>query len=181
MIWKNGVGNYYCFNLEDETELTKIVELYGNNLVFFINGYVKNIAIAEDLMEDTFMELLIHKHRFRGESSIKTYLFKIARNKSLNHIKKYKSISDIPENLEDEKELEDTILKNEINRTIHRSLRKLNEDYSTVIYLLYFEDLSYDEIGKIMKKNNKQIKNLAYRARNSLKGILQEEGLSYEK
>ena len=56
----------------------------------------------------------------------------------------------------------------------------LPKDYKTVLYLIYFEDMSYNEIEKIMKKNNKQIKNLAYRARLSLKEILRREGFNYE-
>ena len=177
---KNGASSYHRFKYDDEVELSKIVELYGNNLVLFINSYVKNITVAEDLMEDTFMELIIHKYAFRGESTLKTYLFKIARNKALNYIKKNKNISEFPENLEDKKQLEEQILKNETNKLINKALKQINNDYATVIYLIYFENLSYDEIGKIMKKTNKQVKNLAYRARNSLKEVLKEVGLEYK-
>lgn len=177
---KNDVRSYHRFNYDDEVELTKIVELYGDNLVLFINSYVKIITIAEDLMEDTFMELIIHKHAFRGDSSLKTYLFKIARNKALNYLKKNKNIYEIPDNLEDEKQLEDQILKNETNKFINKALKQIKEDYATVIYLIYFENLSYDEVGKIMRKSNKQVKNLAYRARNSLKEVLREAGLEYK-
>lgn len=137
--------------------------------------------VSEDLMEDTFMEFMIHKHYFRGDSSLKTYLFKIARNKALNYLKKNKYMLEIPENLEDKRQLEDHILKNEENKTLHMAMKRLNEDYFMVLYLLYFEKLSYNEIGKVMKKSEKQIKNLAYRARNSLKEILIKEEFDYEK
>ena len=160
-----------------EEDLSKVVELYGNNLVLFINGYVKDINAAEDLMEDTFMELIIHKHAFRGESTLKTYLFKIARNKALNHIKRNRKLVDIPNELEDEKQLEEIIMKNETNKLVNKALKQLNSDYATVLYLIYFENLSYNEVSKIMKKTNKQVKNLAYRARNSLKEVLKEEGI----
>ena len=132
-------------------------------------------------MEDTFMEFMIHRHSFRGESSLKTYLFRIARNKALNYLKKNKNMFEIPENLEDKKQLEEQILKNETNKTLHSAMKQLKEEYSIVLYLLYFEKLSYNEIGKIMKKSEKQIKNLAYRARNSLKEVLIKEEFDYEK
>lgn len=149
--------------------------------MLFINGFVKNITVSEDLMEDTFMEFMIHRHCFRGESSLKTYLFKIARNKALNYLKKNKYMLEIPENLEDKKQFEEQILTNEANKTLHLAIKKLSEDYAMVLYLLYFEKLSYNEIGKVMKKSEKQIKNLAYRARNSLKEILIKEEFDYEK
>ena len=60
-------------------------------------------------MEDTFMELIVHKYRFRGESSFKTYLFRIARNKALNAIKKNKRYEQLDRDIEDIKRLEDTI------------------------------------------------------------------------
>ena len=82
--------------------------------------------------------------------------------------------------LEDEIRFEESIIKDDEHRNIHREIKKLPKDYATVLYLIYFEDLSYDEISKIMKKNNKQIKNLAYRARLALKETLGKEGFSYE-
>ncbi len=176
----NGASSYRRFLDGDEAGLNEIVEMYGDNLMYFINGIVKNIEMAEDLMEDTFMELLIHKHNFRGESSFKTYLFKIGRNKALNALKRNRIYVEFDDDLEDLQKLEDTIITNEKNRHVKSAMSKLKDDYATVIHLLYFEDMSYDEIGKVMKKTNKQIKNLAYRARNSLKEILEKEGFSYE-
>ena len=76
--------------------------------------------------------------------------------------------------------VEDNIIKTEEQKHIHNALTKLPKDYKTVLYLIYFEDMSYSEIEKIMRKNNKQIKNLAYRARLALKEILGKEGISYE-
>jgi len=176
----NGASSYRRFLEGDEKGLNEIVQIYGDNLMFFINGYVKNISLAEDIMEDTFMELIVHKHRFREESSFKTYLFKIGRNKALNAIKKNKVLVSLEKDAEDSAKLEDLMIKNERNRYIRMAMKKINETYAQVIHLLYFEDMSYEEIGKVLKKNNKQIKNLAYRARNSLKEVLEKEGFSYE-
>lgn len=176
----NGASSYRRFLEGDEQGLNEIVEMYGNNLMFFINGYVKNISLAEDLMEDTFLELIIHKHSFRGESSFKTYLFKIGRNKALNALKKNKVLVSLETEVEDTAKLEDLMIRNDQNRHIRKAMKQINETYAQVIHLLYFEEMSYEEIGKVLKKNNKQIKNLAYRARNSLKEVLEKEGFSYE-
>lgn len=176
----NGASCYRRFLEGDESGLNEIVEMYGNNLMFFINGYVKDIGLAEDIMEDTFMELIVHKHHFREESSFKTYLFKIGRNKALNTIKKNKHNVPIETDLEDATKLEELIIQNEKNKHIRQAMKEINEMYAQVIHLLYFEEMSYEEIGKVLNKNNKQVKNLAYRARNSLKEVLEKEGFSYE-
>ncbi len=176
----NGASSYRRFLDGDKSGLNEIVDMYGNNLMYFINGFVKNITLAEDLMEDTFMELIVHKHFFRGDSSFKTYLFKIGRNKALNALKREKVFVSLETEIEDTEKLEDLIIKTDKNRHIRDAMKKIKDDYATVIHLLYFEGMSYEEIGKVMKKSNKQIKNLAYRARNSLKEVLEKEGFSYE-
>ena len=176
----NGASSYRRFLHGDESGLEELLNMYGDNLIYFINGYVKNISIAEDIMEDTFMELIVHKHRFRGESSFKTYLFRIARNKALNVIKKNKKYAELQDNIEDIKKLEDTIVKTEMQKNVRDAMENIKSDYCVVLELLYFEDMSYDEIGRVLKKTNKQIKNLAYRARLALKEELSKEGVVYE-
>ena len=57
---------------------------------------------------------------------------------------------------------------------------KINSEYRTVLYLLYFEQMSYDEVALVLKKNPKQIKNLAYRGKQALKSIMEQGGFSYE-
>lgn len=176
----NGASSYRRFLDGDESGLEELLNMYGNHLIYFINGYVKNIALAEDIMEDTFMELIIHKHRFRGESSFKTYLFRIARNKALNTIKKDKRYEQLDRDIEDIKRLEDTIIKTDMQRNVRSAMDNIKSDYSVVLKLLYFEDMSYDEIGRVLRKTNKQIKNLAYRARLALKEELVKVGVEYE-
>ena len=149
--------------------------------MLFINSFVNNLSLAEELMEDVFMELVVKKHNFKEESSFKTYLFKIGRNKAFNVLKKNNRCTYIEDKeIEDEKRFEDSVIKNEEQKHVHNALKKLPKDYKTVLYLIYFEDMSYNEIENVMRKSNKQIKNLAYRARIALKDILGKEGFSYE-
>lgn len=177
----NGASSYRRFLDGDESGLTDIVNMYGDNLMLFINSFVNNISLAEEIMEDVFMELVVKKHKFKEESSFKTYLFKIGKNKAFNVIKRKKKCTYIEKfEIEDAKKIEDNVIKTEEQKHIHSALKKLPKDYKTVLYLIYFEDMSYNEIEKVMKKNNKQVKNLAYRARIALKEILGKEGFSYE-
>lgn len=177
----NGASSYRRFLNGDESGLVEIVNMYGDNLMLFINSFVNNLSLAEEIMEDVFMELIVKKHKFKEESTFKTYLFKIGRNKAFNVLKKNSRCAYIEDKeIEDEKKFEDNVIKTEEQKRIHNALKMLPKDYKTVLYLIYFEDMSYNEIEKIMKKNNKQIKNLAYRARLALKEILGKEGFSYE-
>ncbi|MBP5461840.1 MAG: sigma-70 region 4 domain-containing protein, partial [Lachnospiraceae bacterium] len=60
------------------------------------------------------------------------------------------------------------------------SLRKLAPDYRAVLWLVYFENFSGKEAASILKKNDRQMKNLLYRAKQSLKSELEKEGFTYE-
>ena len=73
----NGASSYRRFRDGDESGLENIVNMYGDSLMLFINSFVNNLSLAEELMEDVFMELVVKKHKFKEESSFKTYLFKI--------------------------------------------------------------------------------------------------------
>ncbi len=63
---------------------------------------------------------------------------------------------------------------------MHKALAKLKPEYQQVLYLIFFEDFSNTEAATVMKKNNRQIENLVYRAKMSLKSELDKEGFKYE-
>lgn len=165
--------------------LREIVEKYGAGLMLFINRYVNNLSIAEELMEDTFCELVFRRGAYKGESSFKTYLYTIGKNKAVDYIRKSAKygvvpIEDVAAELRELTLLEDMVIKDEQSRELWSAMNGIGEEYRSVLYLLYFEEMSYDSMGKVLKKSVKQIKNLAYRARKALKGELERRGFVYE-
>ena len=72
----------------------------------------------------------------------------------------------------DTKSLEDEVIEAEQRRTLTREIDKLPEDMKTALYLIYFENLSYKDAAKIMKKNVKQIDNLVSKSKKILKSNL---------
>ena len=72
--------------------------------------------------------------------------------------------------------LEETVLTDERKRVINNALCLLSDDMRIVIHLVYFENLSYKEAARVMKKNHKQIDNLLYRAKKELRVILGKDG-----
>ena len=70
--------------------------------------------------------------------------------------------------------------KEEVEKAMLRLLSELKEEYRIVLYLLYFEEMSYEEVGRIIHKNKKQVTNLAYRAKQTMREALRKEGFEYE-
>ncbi len=164
----------------DEGAFDEIMSTYFDHLVFFINRYVNNYHTAEDIAIDVFSDLIVHRHRYNFKVTLKTYLFMIARSRALNYIKRGKIliISEIQESdlASDGDELEENILNDDRKRRLHRAMNELNEEMRCAIHLVYFEEMTYEEAARAMKKTAKQIDNLLYRAKKALYIILERDG-----
>lgn len=177
----NGANSYRRFLEGDENAFDEIIRLYQKNLTFFIDRYVRDLAAAEDLMIDTLMELLLHRHRYNFKVKLKTYLFMIGRSKALNYLKHRNTLTMMEFSVaeaesEDYWKLEEAVISDERKRIVSEALEQLPEEMRAAIHLVYFEDMSYEDAAKIMKKNRKQVDNLLYRAKRELRSIIGKDG-----
>ncbi|MCM1533461.1 MAG: sigma-70 family RNA polymerase sigma factor [Corallococcus sp.] len=173
----------YCRYLDgDNASLDELVKTYGDGLVRFAYCFVKDSAAAEDIAADTFATLIFRRKRFYQRASFKTYLYKIARNKCLDFLrynKRFTPLDDLENVLYDESEniCDDT----ETTDMLYRCLQRLPRQYRDVLVLTYLEGFSVADVTKIMGKSTKQVYNLLSRAKPSLKTLLINEGINYEK
>ena len=92
----NGASSYRRFRDEgDESGLAEIIRDYRDGLIFYLNGFVNNIQVAEELAEDTFVLLGTKKPKDKGIGSFKTWLYTIGRNIALNYLKRRARLSEI--------------------------------------------------------------------------------------
>lgn len=181
----NGASSYRRFLDGDDKGIVEIVGDYKDGLILYLNGYVNNIFIAEELTEDTFFRLITKKPRCSGKSTFKSWLYAIGRNVAVDYIRHNSKLLDTPiedmENyLSEEQSLEQSYIKEERKIIVHKALSELATDYRTVLWLVFFEGFSSKEAATVLKKNDRQIKNLLYRAKQSLKLKLEKEGFIYE-
>lgn len=180
----NGASSYRRFLDGDDNGLVEIIRLYNDGLVLYLNSFVNNISVADELSEETFVKIGLKKPHFMGSSSFKTWLYAIGRNVAIDYVRKsskigHVSIDDCAE-LADEETLEKNVLKEEQKIILHKAMRMLKAEYRQVLWLIYFEEFSSKESAKIMKKSVHNIETLAYRARKALKSELEKEGFVYE-
>ena len=145
----------------DKSGMEEIVREYNSPLIFFINGYVKNLAVAEDIAADTFCKVFIKKRRLADTTGFKTWLYTIARNLALDWLKSAHKKRTVGLNDADgysQADFDDTILKNEQAKALHSAIKEIKSDYREVIHLIYFDELSYKEAAKIMKKDQQFIR-----------------------
>jgi RNA polymerase sigma-70 factor (ECF subfamily) len=181
----HGAVSYRRFLEGDDNGIVEIIRDYKDGLMLFLNQYVHNIHIAEELTEDTFFRIVTKKPRYAPNASFKTWLYTIGRNTAINHIRRERKISDTSGEdfdslVRDEETIEQSYLREEQKIMVHRALSKINAEYGTVLYLKFFEDLTNEQIAKVTKKNRRQIENQIYQAKQSLRAELEKEGFSYE-
>ena len=178
---RSGESSYRRYLDGDEAAFDEILTLYRDSLTFFINRYVHDLDAAEDLAIDTFMHLIVHRLRYNFRTPLKTYLFMIARSRALDYLKHRGKIamvelSEVEGTLSDGITLEEMILLDEREQTLNRALTQLPEDMQLAVHLVYFEDLTYDDAAKVMRKSRKQVANLLYRAKEKLRAMLGKDG-----
>lgn len=179
----NGAGSYRRFLDGDDEGLRSLIEEYRLPLQMFLNSVTNNADLAEDAVIETFTKLAIKKPAYNGKASFKTWLFRIGRNAAVDMMRRGKNL---PVAFEETDGLlflpsaEEIYLKEERNKTLMLSMRKLSGDYYSVLWLKYFENMQVKEIAAIMRKSEGAVKVLLTRARQALKTQLEKDGFDYE-
>ena len=182
----NGASSYRRFrDCGDESGLAEIISGYKDGLILYLNSFVGNIRMAEELAEDTFVLLGTKKPRDKGGSSFRTWLYTIGRNMAIDRLRQQKrsktvSLEECPALTDEEQDLEKAYIKQEQKILLHRAMGKLKAEYRQILWLIYFEDFSRRQAAQVMKKSVRNVDTLAYRARQSLKLQLEKEGFVYE-
>lgn len=156
----------------------QLIKKYKTNIIYFITRYVKSIETAEDIFQDVILYILEKKERYNFNYNLKTYIYMIAKSKSLDYIKSKKHIESIEEQEVYEEELLEEIIMNKYRKNeIQKTINKLPIEYQIAIYLTQIEELSYKDVAKIMGKTERQIKTLVYNAKKKLKKLFIEKKL----
>lgn len=177
-----GLAEYQRYLAGDEQGLEALVQIYSDSLTRFAYCYVHSAAAAEDIMEDTLVALIMKRKRLDTGEALHGYLYKIARNKSIDYLRRHSRnvpLEDI-ENVLATGDVESEHFRRARNAQIFVCMQSLPEQYREVLHLCYFEGFSLPEIGQVLHRSAKQIYNLHARAKNALKELLIKEGISYE-
>ena len=172
---ENCESSYRRFLAGDEAAFDEILDACKDSLIFFLCRYVKSVAIAEEIAADTFALLIVKPDRYDFSVSLKTWLFTVGRNRALDYLRRQnlRRILPLEEAIElpgsDEDDPEALFLQKERDIALHRAMDRLKPEYQTALHLVYFENLSYEETGRVLKKSRKQIENLVYRGKNALR------------
>ena len=162
----------------NEEAFNNIIRKYRKPLISFIMRFIKNIEVAEDIAQDTFVYVLINKTEYDFKYSLKTYLYTIAKCRAINYLKRERKVVLYDEAYMREKEetyIDEDLIKEENKKEIYEAIGKLKKSYQIVIYLKDIEGLKYKEISRILNKTVPQLKMMTHRARKSLEKTMRKE------
>jgi RNA polymerase sigma-70 factor (ECF subfamily) len=155
----------------------ELYETYKNMIYLFLYRSTLNQHIAEDLTQDTFLRAFQALPTFRGDASLKTWLFKIARNTYINYYDRKQNQLEIQTETLDEQlyTQSDPFKRFDDSSLIQLTLIKLPENYRTYIILRDANGLTYEEISVITNETIGQVKIGIYRARKKFREIYKQE------
>ena len=159
---------------------------YKDRITNFIFRFTGDMTSAEDLAQDTFFRLYKNKNSYREVAKFSTWLYTIASNLAKTELRKIKrrktysiseiSISEREHNYFIDEDNNDKLDDNEA-KILHKSIFELEQDFRTIIILREIQELSYENISKILKLPLGTVKSRINRGKLKLREILINKGV----
>lgn len=154
----------------------EMYEKYASKIYKYIYSLCKNNDIAEEILQETFYNAMKNTESFKGNSSIYTWLCKIAKNKWKNYLKRKSKIEFVPleedtfynldfENIEDKQEL----------LGVYQAINKLDSTTKEILLIKMHSNLTFKEIGNLFNKSEQWARTRFYRGKLKLKEELENE------
>jgi RNA polymerase sigma-70 factor (ECF subfamily) len=156
----------------------QLVKLHQTRVYSVALRLLGNRAEAEDVLQETFISLYKNLNRFRGSSSLATYLFRLATNFSLMKIRnsrrrgndsKHLSLSEIEEHPDAAASPLESLLNNELRSILDKQLQKLPDIERAVVVLRDIEGLDGNQVSKILGLSLPAMKSKLHRSREYLR------------
>ncbi|HSN65560.1 MAG TPA: RNA polymerase sigma factor [Fusibacter sp.] len=157
-------------------QIEKLYELYKQDIYFYLLSLTHNPTLSEDLLSETFVQAITSLSSFKGQSSVKTWLFSIARNMWLRHLRKEKPTVEYNDLLEIyvSDSLEKTVITNETANRIIKLLSEKDERTQKIVGLRV-EGYSYSDIAIELVLSEGSARIIDFRTKKWIKAILEKE------
>lgn len=173
------------FQKGDEQAYTELVVRYRDKLMTFVYRFIDDFELAEDIVQDTLLKLYTHRHYYRNIAKFSTWIYTIAGNLAKTELRKRKrhKVTNLSQMGSEDREYELPALEEEasekaqgyyLEKQIQAAIQKLPSHFRTVVILRDIQELSYEEISKIVDVPLGTVKSRINRARMQLQKDLKE-------
>ncbi len=163
-----------------EEGLVALVEKYGERLYWHIRRMVHRHEDADDLLQETFLKAFEHIDRFKGESSLYTWLFRIATNETLQWLERKRrraavDLDGVTEQLGERLKADSYFDGEEVHRLLHAAIAQLPPRQQAVFVLRYFDGLKYEEMAEILQLSVGALKASFYHAKAKIEKFVKQK------
>jgi RNA polymerase sigma-70 factor (ECF subfamily) len=172
-----------------DSAFRELIRRYERPVFSLIYRMVRDRELAEDLAQDTFIKVLNHIDRYRPEFKLSSWLFKIANNVAIDHLRRRQldtvSIDGSPhaqtadaveatrfDVVDQQESALDEMEARELGTSIERAIAGLRPEYRSCIMLRHVEGRSYEEIAATLDLPLGTVKTYIHRARHELREAL---------
>lgn len=155
----------------DREALGELVRLYYGKIYNYIFYRVTDRSIAEDLTQEVFVKLTKSIHSYLPTASFSAFLYRIARNTVIDHLRTAKPADELPETVT----APDSLKQIEDRLDVQMILSRLPEEQRECILLYYIQELTYREISQILGIPIPTAKSRVQRGLAACKYIMEEE------
>ncbi|HEY4611888.1 MAG TPA: RNA polymerase sigma factor [Bacteroidota bacterium] len=148
--------NELMFQVRDGNvgKLGQLFERYHEKLYGFFVRHTGKRETSEDLVQDVFFRILKYRQTFRGEAPFTVWMYQLARNASADYFRKWKHETPMTEGTE-ERQSDDLlpserVQEQEEHRLLKQALARLSDEKREVLILSRYQELKYEEIGRIL-------------------------------
>lgn len=136
----------------DQAAMKQVYELHSGPLFHFVKNWLADAHEASDIVHETMLEVWKRAERYQGRSSLKSWIFSIARNKSIDKNRKSSRLSytdEVPEVIDSEVDPLEAMALSQDAAALKSCVARLSDTHRRMIHLAFYEDLSYREISEI--------------------------------
>jgi len=156
----------------------RLVERYQRDVYRLCYRYVNNHEDANDLAQDVFLKAWKAIGRFRGESALSTWLYRIAVNACLNfRAVRRPATQDLPEALADPQPGAASLLEEDDDaRRVRAAVQRLPEKQRATVILKVYQELTHEEVAAVLGSRVGTVKANLFHALGNLRRLMAEEG-----
>jgi len=163
----------------NESAFEQLFRHYGQALVHFAHNYVRDLSIAENLVQDVFVAVWEKRATLSPDRSIKSYLYTATKNRALKHLRHEEVTSKNREKIDlysvAPSTPDDLLSHDETAAAIGRAIEALPEKCRLVFKLNRFDHLTYAEVAEVLEISVKTVETQMGRALHALRHALFEE------
>ena len=167
----------------DEAAFKHVFEAHQDRIYNTVLYMIQSVEEAKDVTQEVFVDVFLNIDNFKAQSKLSTWIYRIAINKALNHLRFKKAkkrlgvvlsifnlspVDDVPDFVQPSLILENK----ELSEALYRAIDGLPNKQKTAFVLRQLEDLSYAEIAEVMQTTTPSVESLLFRAKQNLQKIL---------